>query len=52
MSVEQQDHDVAAIMGGLYGNGIIGLKQAFSPQWADRLYGEHLTELKREGLIQ
>ena len=34
------DHDVAAIMGGLYGDGIIGLKGAFTPDWADRLYGE------------
>jgi hypothetical protein len=29
--------DVAQIMGGLYGDGIIGLKGAFSPQWADRM---------------
>ena len=27
-------------MGGLYGDGIIGLKQAFAPDWADRMYGE------------
>ena len=33
-------YDPAAIMGGLYGDGIIGLKQAFSPEWADRMYGE------------
>jgi hypothetical protein len=32
-----QDHDVARIMGGLYGDGIIGLSGAFSPEWADRL---------------
>ncbi len=43
MSVEQHDHDVAAIMGGLYGDGIIGLKGAFSPQWADCMYGEIMT---------
>jgi hypothetical protein len=30
-------YDVAAIMGGLYGDGIIGLAGAFSPQWADRM---------------
>ena len=29
--------DVASIMGGLYGDGIIGLKGAFSPDWADRM---------------
>lgn len=30
-------YDVAAIMGGLYGDGIIGCRAAFSPEWADRL---------------
>src|SRR3954469_16561563 len=29
--------DVAAIMGGLYGDGIIALKSAFTPAWADEL---------------
>ena len=29
--------DVAEIMGGLYGDGIIGLKGAFSPEFADAL---------------
>ena len=33
----RQEHDPAAIMGGLYGDGIIGLKGAFSTQWADRM---------------
>lgn len=28
-------HDTAAIMGGLYGDGIIALKSAFAPEWAD-----------------
>ena len=35
---EDQDpraYDTAAIMGGLYGEGIIALKGAFTPQWAD-----------------
>ena len=35
-----QEYDVAAIMAGLYGDGIIGLKHAFKPDWADTLYGE------------
>lgn len=30
-------YDVAEIMGGLYGPGIIGLKGAFPPEWADRM---------------
>ena len=34
----QQDYDAAAIMGGLYGDGIIGLKGAFSRRFADSLY--------------
>ncbi|MDQ4086954.1 MAG: phytanoyl-CoA dioxygenase family protein [Pseudomonadota bacterium] len=33
----QRDYDVAAIMGGLYGDGIIGLKGAFTRDWADRM---------------
>ena len=33
----EQEIDVAAIMGGLYGDGIIGCKGAFAPEWADRL---------------
>jgi hypothetical protein len=32
--------EAADIMGGLYGDGIIGLKGAFPPKWADRLYSE------------
>lgn len=30
-----EEPDVAAIMGGLYGDGIIALQNAFSRQWAD-----------------
>lgn len=36
----KQDYDVAAIMGGLYGDGIIGLKGAFSLEFADQLYDD------------
>jgi hypothetical protein len=32
-----RDYDVAAIMGGLYGDGIIALAGAFRPDWADRM---------------
>src|SRR5688500_968177 len=32
-----QEPDTAAIVSGLYGDGIIGLKGAFSPEWADRM---------------
>jgi hypothetical protein len=35
--LEQQSYDTAEIMGGLYGNGIIGLKGAFSRQWVERM---------------
>jgi hypothetical protein len=37
MSSIAPDYEPADIMGGLYGDGIIGLKAAFSPEWADRL---------------
>ena len=33
----EKGYDAAAIMGGLYGDGIIALKGAFSPEWADRM---------------
>ena len=42
MSVGEQD-DVAAIMGGLYGDGIIGVKRAFAPEWADHLREEIMS---------
>ena len=31
-------YDVAAIMGALYGDGIIALKGAFGPEWSSALY--------------
>lgn len=34
---QQTDFDAAEIMGGLYGDGIIGLRSAFSTEWADRM---------------
>jgi hypothetical protein len=36
----QQDYDAASIMGGLYGDGIIALKGAFSREFADALYDD------------
>jgi hypothetical protein len=39
----RQDYDVAEIMGGLYGDGIIGLKGAFSPEFADTLYEDMMV---------
>ena len=38
--MDDRQFDTAAIMGGLYGDGIIALKSAFTTEWADRLYGE------------
>jgi hypothetical protein len=37
MSSEAQTYDTAQIMGGLYGDGIIGLKGAFPRDWVERL---------------
>jgi hypothetical protein len=35
--IEGQDHDMGAIMGGLYGDGIIALKGAFPRPWVERM---------------
>jgi hypothetical protein len=36
-NIEHEQYDVGAIMGGLYGDGIIGLKGAFSRPWVERM---------------
>jgi hypothetical protein len=45
--------DVAQIMGGLYGDGLIGLKSAFSKEWVQQLHQDILAAyegaLKRPG---
>jgi hypothetical protein len=45
--------DTASVMGGLYGDGIIGYKGAFSKEWVQRLHEEVLAlydeALKRPG---
>jgi hypothetical protein len=41
--------DTAAVMGGLYGDGIIALKGAFDRQWADQLH-EDVIELFEDAL--
>jgi hypothetical protein len=42
-----EEYDVAEIMGGLYGDGIIGLKGAFSRAWTERM-AEDIWTLWRE----
>jgi hypothetical protein len=42
-------YDTAAIMGGLYGDGIIALKGAFERRWAEEL-GEDIAVLFQEAL--
>ena len=48
-------YDVASIMGGLYGDGIIGLKGAFTREWAARLREDidrlFAAGLEREGAL-
>jgi hypothetical protein len=39
-SATKPAYEVATIMGGLYGDGIIGLKGAFTREWVQRLDGE------------
>ncbi|BDI20706.1 phytanoyl-CoA dioxygenase (plasmid) [Nostoc cf. commune SO-36] len=46
-----EQYDTATIMGGLYGDGIIGLKGAFEPTWADRL-GKDIEALFCEALAR
>ncbi|WP_207423398.1 phytanoyl-CoA dioxygenase family protein [Desertivirga brevis] len=42
-------YDIAEIMGGLYGDGIIGLKGAFSREWVQQL-GEDIAVLYEDAL--
>src|SRR4029079_13538503 len=50
---QTQQYDVATIMGGLYGDGIIGLKGAFDRDWVATMHTEILRlyeeALKRPG---
>ena len=46
-ALEAQEYEPADIMRGLYGDGIIGLKSAFTPEWADRMR-EDIEELFEE----
>lgn len=45
------DYDVASIMGGIYGDGIIGLKGAFDRQWVREL-GEDIEVLFQDALTR
>ena len=47
--IQIQQFDIAAIMGGLYGDGIIGLKGAFEHPWVQEL-AEDLESLFQEAL--
>jgi hypothetical protein len=46
-----QQYDAAAIMGALYGDGILGLKGAFEREWAGRL-GEDILVLFADALTR
>jgi hypothetical protein len=52
-STSQTTYDAAAVMGGLYGDGIIGLKGAFSRDWVQALREDmdaaYVAALKRPG---
>jgi hypothetical protein len=47
--ITQPTYDISAIMGGLYGDGIIGLKGAFSREWAAQL-GDDIMMLYADAL--
>ncbi|HUC79374.1 MAG TPA: phytanoyl-CoA dioxygenase family protein [Flavisolibacter sp.] len=38
LTTQQSSYDMAQIMGGLYGDGLIGLKGAFSREWVAQLH--------------
>lgn len=52
-STSQTTYDAAAVMGGLYGDGIIGLKGAFSREWVQTMREDmdaaYVAALKRPG---
>ncbi len=48
-SITRPTYDIAQIMSGLYGDGIIALKGAFSREWAQQL-GEDIARLYAEAL--
>jgi ectoine hydroxylase-related dioxygenase (phytanoyl-CoA dioxygenase family) len=50
-TAETPQYDVSAIMGALYGDGILGLKGAFSREWAAQL-GEDLEIAYRDALAR
>ncbi|HVL79764.1 MAG TPA: phytanoyl-CoA dioxygenase family protein [Sphingomicrobium sp.] len=43
MTAKDDPFDAATIMGGLYGDGIIGFKGAFSREWADAMHEDILA---------
>lgn len=45
----QAKYDVASIMGGLYGEGLIALRGAFQREWADQI-GHDIEVLFEEAL--
>src|SRR4051794_6056105 len=53
MVMEAQEFDVAEIMGGLYGDGIIGRKGVFEREWIQELHDDvvelYADALKRRG---
>ncbi|HSH38443.1 MAG TPA: hypothetical protein VK993_06630, partial [Chthoniobacterales bacterium] len=49
MTLEAQEFDTAEIMGGLYGDGIIGRKGVFEREWVREL-GEDIAELYVDAL--
>ncbi|MGY2134253.1 phytanoyl-CoA dioxygenase family protein, partial [Hymenobacter sp. HD11105] len=48
-SITRPTYDIAQIMGGLYGDGIIGLKGAFTREWVQQL-GEDIAMLYETAL--
>lgn len=52
MERTETSFDVAGIMGGLYGDGVIALKGAFTPDWADVLREEIMALFEEARTIE
>jgi ectoine hydroxylase-related dioxygenase (phytanoyl-CoA dioxygenase family) len=50
--MEAESYDIGAIMGGLYGDGVIGLKGAFSTGFADRLREDIMALFKEAQQVE
>ena len=51
VQAQPAQYEAAAIMGGLYGDGIIALKGYFSPPWVEQMRGEMMTLFEHARIV-